>query len=168
MKNKQLETSLTKNQRLKLNIGALILIIGFLSPLLIPFVVASDLSAAFKSVVSGLLAFGIPEVFMLIAVGIMGKSGYQYLKNKTLKFITIVSPDRVSPLRHRIGVVLFCVPIILGLLQPYLANYIPFLNQLPLSATIGMDLMLLLSLFVLGGGFWDKIRGLFVYDEVSQ
>jgi len=168
MKNKQLETSLTKNQRLKLNIGALILIIGFMSPLLIPFVVASDLSTSFKSVVSGLLAFGIPEVFMLIAVGIMGKSGYQYLKNKILKFITIVSPDRVSPLRHRIGVVLFCVPIILGLLQPYLANFIPSLNELPLSAIIGMDLMLLLSLFVLGGGFWDKIRGLFVYDQVNQ
>ena len=168
MKNKQLETSLTKNQRLKLNIGALILIIGFMSPLLIPFVVASDLSTSFKSVVSGLLAFGIPEVFMLIAVGIMGKSGYQYLKNKILKFITIVSPDRVSPLRHRIGVVLFCVPIILGLLQPYLANFIPSLNQLPLSAIIGIDLMLLLSLFVLGGGFWDKIRGLFVYDQVNQ
>jgi hypothetical protein len=30
---------------------------------------------------------------------------------------------------------------------------------------IGGDLLLLASLFVLGGDFWDKIRALFVYSD---
>jgi hypothetical protein len=31
-----------------------------------------------------------------------------------------------------------------------------------------MDLLLFSSLFVLGGDFWDKIRGLFIHDAVVQ
>lgn len=156
------------SQRSRLILGTIILVGGFLSPLLIPSVIDSDLSASLKSILSGLLAFGIPELFMILAVAIMGKKGYQYLKDKTQKLLTRISPERVSPVRYRIGVVMFCIPIILGFLQPYLAHYIPYLERVPLSATITMDLMLLLSLFVLGGEFWEKLRGLFKYNIIAS
>ncbi|MEN8790108.1 MAG: hypothetical protein ABF293_11645 [Flavobacteriaceae bacterium] len=158
---------ITKSQSTRLIIGAIVLISGFLSPLLIPFVIDSGLSASMISILSGLLAFGIPELFMILAVAIMGKQGYQYLKNKATKLLTRVSPDRVSISRYRLGIVMFCIPIILGFLKPYLAHYIPFLEEVPLFATIGMDLMLLLSLFVLGGDFWEKLKGLFLYDVIA-
>lgn len=147
--------------------GAVVLVSGFLSPLLIPAVLNSHLSATFKSVLSGLLAFGIPEIFMLVAVAIMGKSGYLYLKDKAVKIITIISPQKVSKTRHFIGVVFFVAPIILGFFQPYLAHYFTFFNNMSLSSIIGADLMLLLSLFILGGDFWEKLKGLFNYNIIS-
>ena len=36
------------------------------------------------------------------------------------------------------------------------------------SALLPAYLLLLASLFVLGGNFWDKIRSLFVHDAVAQ
>ncbi|MGB5318064.1 hypothetical protein [Eudoraea sp.] len=147
--------------------GAIVLIGGFLSPLLIPTVLDSDLSVSMKSIVSGLLAFGIPELFMLVAVAIMRKSGYLYLKEKAMKFITVISPQQVSKIRYKIGVVLFVIPIALGVLQPYLAHYIPFFEDIPMLWVIISDLMLLISLFILGGEFWEKLKGLFLYDIIA-
>lgn len=147
--------------------GAIVLVGGFLSPLLIPAVLDSELSVSMKSIVSGLLAFGIPELFMLAAVAIMGKSGYLFLKDKTRKFITVVSPQQVSKRRYYTGVLFFVIPITLGLLQPYLAHYIPFFQDIPLLWIIISDLLLLVSLFILGGEFWEKLKSLFHYDIVA-
>jgi hypothetical protein len=130
-------------------------------------VIDSGLSPSMKSVLSGLLAFGIPELFMILAVAIMGKQGYRFLKDKMLRLLSRVSPDKVSITRYRIGIVLFCLPILLGFLKPYLAHFIPFLEEVPLMATLAMDFMLLLSLFVLGGDFWEKLKGLFTYDVIA-
>jgi hypothetical protein len=33
---------------------------------------------------------------------------------------------------------------------------------------IGGDVLLISSLFVLGGDFWDKVRALFVYDAKAR
>ena len=46
----------------------------------------------------------------------------------------------------------------------YAVSYIPWLlkNQIPLA--MAGDTMFLVSLFVLGGGCWDKIRALFIYE----
>ncbi len=148
-------------------IGGFILIVGFLSPLLIPSVLSSNLSDGVKSVLTGLLAFGIPELFMILAVAVMGKQGYNYLKDKMLQLLTRISPDRVSINRYRLGIMMFCIPIILGFLQPYLANYFAVFEQIPLNWIITSDLMLLLSLFVLGGEFWEKLKGLFRYDVIA-
>ena len=156
-----------KGQRSRLIVGAILLIAGFLSPLLIPWVLDSGLSTSTKSILTGLLAFGIPELFMLIAVAVMGKQGYQYLKQRASKFITRLSPDYVSPARYRIGIVLFSIPLILGVLQPYLEHFFPVLDAIPLTVTMGLDFVLLLSLFVLGGEFWEKLKGLFSHNVVA-
>jgi len=48
------------------------------------------------------------------------------------------------------------------------ASYVPTMlgdhvaNRVWVS--MGLDLILLVSLFVLGGDFWDKLQALFVYD----
>jgi hypothetical protein len=41
---------------------------------------------------------------------------------------------------------------------------LPFLDY-PLALALGGDFILLLSLSVLGGDFWAKIRALFVYSD---
>lgn len=152
----------TTMSKSRLYIGATILIIGFMSPLLIPLVATTEWSVGLKGAVSGLLAFGIPELFMLIAIGVMGKQGHEFLKSKLFKYLSkFAPPDAVSLVRYRVGLILFTLPLIMGWMHPYLGNYIAFLKDLPLWAYIIGDAMFFVSFFVLGGDFWDKFSGLF-------
>ena len=143
--------------------GIIILAVGFLSPLLIPVVLATVWSASVKSVISGLLAFGIPELFMLIAVGVMGKEGFNYLK----RLLSILlrrygPPDEVSPTRYTIGLIMFVLPLLVSIIVPYFGYKIAFFEKIEIPIMIILHTMLFLSLFVLGGDFWDKLRGLFL------
>jgi hypothetical protein len=146
----------------KLIIGSSILIIGFLSPLLIPLVTNSNLPIEWRTGISGFLAFGIPEIFMIVAVAIMGKSGFEYLKSKLFRFLKpLAPPDSVSLFRYRIGMVLFILPLLFGWIQPYLGHHISFLQNVPVYYYIIIDIVFITSFFVLGGDFWDKFKGLF-------
>jgi len=89
-----------KPPRNRLIWGTIVFVSGFLTPLFIPLVVSSELSTGLKSIISGLLAFGIPELFMIIAAGILGKSGFNYLK-KYIRFVFRIygTPDCVSKTR---------------------------------------------------------------------
>jgi hypothetical protein len=152
------------NSIAKLRFGAVILVVGFLSPLLIPLVLASNWSATTKSVISGLLAFGIPELFMLLAIIVMGKPGYEYLKGKVGKYLKrYLPPDQVSKGRYKLGLILFSIPVLVGVLQPYLAHFIPLFEGSPLWFHFGLDMIFVIGIFVLGGDFWDKLSGLFKY-----
>ena len=145
-------------------LGVTILVIGFMSPLLIPLITRTSWSVGLKTTVSGLLAFGIPEVFMLIAIAVMGKQGYEYIKGKAFKYLKRFAPaDTVSQTRYRIGLIMFSLPLLLGWLQPYLGYYFAFLNQLPVWQYVIGDMIFFASFFVLGGDFWDKFSGLFKY-----
>lgn len=149
-------------------LGTVILVAGFLSPLLIPWVTSSGLPVGVKTVVSGLLAFGIPELFMLLAVAVMGKSGYEFIKAKLGSYLKpLAPPDRVSPARYRFGLFMFCIPLVFGIVQPYAAHFYEPLKEVPLWATISSDMVFIASFFVLGGDFWDKLRGLFQHGVVS-
>ena len=157
-------TSQTEIPKGKLILGASILMIGFLSPLLIPFVTNTSWSVGVKTVITGLLAFGIPEIFMIVAVSVMGKQGYEFLKKKVFGFFRpFAPPDKVSLLRYRIGLFLFILPLLAGWFQPYLGHFFPSLKQIPLWFYILGDFIFFTSFFILGGDFWDKFSGLFNY-----
>ena len=144
--------------------GGAIFISGFLSPLLTPLVVTSSLPTGWKTAVSGLLVFGIPELFMVIAVAVLGKAGYNYLKSKLFAILKKAAPsDEVSRIRYRIGLFLFLLPIFVGWLLPYFTHLISRYEEYRMIINVGGDLMLISSFFVLGGDFWDKLRGLFVH-----
>lgn len=144
--------------------GAVIFIIGVISPVFIPLVVTSGLPEWLIAVLSGLLAFGIPELFMIIAVAILGKDGFAFLRSKLGSFLKpLAPPDEVSKIRYNVGLVLFCIPIIFAILSPYLDLHFHFLEDIPFYFTVITDLMIITSLFVLGGNFWDKLRALFIH-----
>ena len=146
----------------RLILGGIIFISGFLSPLAIPLVTASTLSLEWKTVLSGVLVLGVPEVFMLIAVAILGKQGFDYLKSHLWQAIR--PADKVSATRYRIGLVLFFTPILFGWLHPYLELWITDFEAQQLRFAIAGDVIFAISLFVLGGDFWLKIKALFTHD----
>ena len=149
----------------RLRLGLIILVVGFLSPLAIPLVTATELSSKWKALISGALAVGLPEALSIIAIAIMGKSGFNFLKERFFGLIKKYGPpDRVSQARYRIGLVMFLFPVIFGWLGPYGAHRIPGYEAHRLAVSVIGDVMFVASLFVLGGDFWDKVRALFVHQ----
>jgi hypothetical protein len=150
-------------------IGAIVFITGFLVPLLVPFIAKSNLSLAWKTTLSGLLIFGIPELFMIIAVAIMGKEGFNHLKSRFYSLLKKHGPpEQVSPLRYKIGLVFFIIPLVLAWLLPYIEHYLSAMENYKIYLNIGGDVMLFISLLILGGEFWEKIRALFIQDKIVQ
>jgi hypothetical protein len=153
----------------RLRLGLIILVVGFLSPLAIPLVTATELSSKWKAIISGALAVGIPEVFSVVAIAIMGKAGFNYIKGRIFGFLKKHGPsDRVSRTRYHIGLVMFTLPILFGWLGPYGAHLIPGYDTHRFVVGLIGDAMLVASLFVLGGDFWDKVRALFIHQARVQ
>ncbi len=150
---------------LRLRLGTTIFIVSFCSPILIPLVTGSNLNTEWKTVLSGLLAFGIPELGAIIAVAIMGKPGFEMIRNRLLARLKHFRPAKnVSLTRYRIGLMMFCLPLLFGWLEPYVRGL--FIESgLHWSWSLTLDLIFIASFFVLGGGFWGKIRALFLHRE---
>ena len=105
------------------------------------------------------------EILGVVAIAVMGKSGFAFIKNSVFGFLKQYGPpDRVSRLRYMIGLLMFSIPLLFALMSGYIAVLIPGFIQNPLPYAIAGDVTLILSLFVLGGDFWDKVQALFLYD----
>lgn len=76
----------------------------------------------------------------------MGKAGFQELKAKI--FHKLTPPVDVSPLRYRIGLVMFGLPLLQGLLETWASHIASQLVANRLLVDIVMDVMLI------GGNFW--------------
>jgi hypothetical protein len=159
------ETVNKKPPVIRLIIGGIFFVIGLICPVFIPLVIISDMSVGLKTLFSGLLALGIPELLWLVAISILGKPGYEYLKSVIFQFFKKYGPpSKVNRNRYRIGLVLFILPLISVLSLPYLKDVFPFYQQYALSFNISIGVVFLISLFILGGEFWNKLRSLFLYD----
>ncbi len=71
--------------RLKTGIG--LLIIGLLAPLGVPILAMSDLSMGMKATLGGILLAGVPEILTLMAIAILGKRGFAFVKGKLMSML---------------------------------------------------------------------------------
>jgi len=149
--------------------GIIVFALGQLTTLLIPFVSSSGLKAEIKAVISGLLFFVTPQIGIFLAIAILGKAGYDHIRKIILTKLKKYGPPQVvSPLRYRIGLVLFITPIIFGWIGPYIDYWIGGLNIDRFIVSITGDVIFISSFLVLGGEFWDKVRSLFVYRASAR
>jgi len=152
----------------RFRIGVFMVVAGQGSTLLVPFVAASSLPAPWKTALSGLLLFGISEVMTIAAIAVMGKAGFDRLKQMFFGFLRAHSPaERVSARRHRVGLFFYITPLALGWATPYLSAFIELGGAGPAIA-VGGDLIFLASFPILGGEFWDKVRALFVREATAR
>ncbi len=149
----------------RLKLGAALFGLSIILPVIgVPLVTALGLSTTMTASVSGALLVG-AEVLGVCAVAVMGKSGYAFIKNRVFGFLKQHGPpQKVSRGRYNIGLVIFCVPFLFGWLSVYISKWVPGLLSNPLPFAIGGDILILASLLILGGDFWDKIRSLFIHD----
>ena len=160
---KTAETPVTVGWRFKLGISLFAL--SLLGPLVfIPLVAALGGSAATITSISGAILIG-AEVVLVAAAAVMGKAGYATVKDRIFGLLKRYGPpEEVGRARYTIGLVSFAIPILFGWLSPYAGTLIPGYQGNEITFALAGDLLLLVSLFVLGGDFWDKLRALFIHD----
>jgi ABC-type uncharacterized transport system permease subunit len=159
--------SQTTGWRFKL--GSVMLLLSLVGPLvIIPLLATLGLSGTSTASLSGVVLVG-AELLMVAAVAVMGKEGYETIKGYASNFFRRYGPpDEVGQSRYRVGLIMFIVPILFGWLVPYFQILTFDFSEWTLALAIIGDLFLLLSLFVLGGGFWDKLRSLFFHDAKAN
>lgn len=115
-------------------------------------------------------AFWISAPLMKIgSIAILGKSSYAWINHQIHRlYHHVARPHHITPLRYNIGLVLFIFPF----LPNYMISFMPHLFHMSLKAHYAVilisDTMFLVSLFVLGGNFWDKLRSLFIYSARAR
>ena len=130
----------------------------------VPAVASMGFTGAQTATVSGVLLVS-AELMGLAAVAVMGKSGFEFIKSRVFAFLRRhAPPDTVGRTRYNIGLV-FAVPVLFGALGFYVLPLVQRTGIDPIFFSLAGDAMLLASLFVLGGDFWDKLRSLFVHDQ---
>lgn len=151
----------------KMYVGGALLVLSFFVPFLGLWIAQLPLSVSAKTMIIGLLTVGGPEIMVLLAVALLGKETFNWLRNKLLSMLGQLAPrGSVSRFRYNIGLVLFVVSFLPG----YVLSYDPSLVSATLRIAIcaSSDLLFLCSLFVLGGDFWDKLRALFLYNASAN
>lgn len=145
-------------------IGIFLLFCSAFAPLGAGLLAYTPWSQEVKLTLSGLFLVVIPEVFTFSAIAVLGKAGFAEIKAIIWGYLKRYAPPKeVGPWRYTLGLVMFVVPIIYG----WAVVYMPvesFAGWHAHQKTIAwvLDCLLIASLLVLGAGFWDKIRALFV------
>jgi F0F1-type ATP synthase membrane subunit a len=128
---------------------------------LLPFSTSAKASAALVYVGSGEIAF-------LSAVALLGKPFVDMLKARIKGFFIrkkpVLPPEPIGKTRHLIGVTLFFVsflpyPIVVGIL--IFGNPMGRDLHYLVAALLTGDVIFIISLFVLGGEFWERLKKLF-------
>ena len=117
-----------------------------------------------KHIIIGMFWLSAPAL-KIISVAILGKPSYIYIKSFFLKhFVHVIKPYHGSRLRYNIGLILFCLPLIPTYIMAYAPRVFSENFSLRLILNISFDVIFIISLFVLGGDFWDKLKALFSFS----
>ncbi len=154
----------------RMYLGIAVFALGWILALaLVPVVNGSELSTSVRATLNTLLVVGFPKIFLVAAIAIMGKPGFAIMKSAVFGFFKQFGPPaEVGPWRYRLGLGMFLLPFVLGLLLTYIGPVLPGGAAAIRSYEMATDVLQVLSLFVLGGDFWDKVRALFVRDAKAQ
>jgi hypothetical protein len=146
--------------RFKCGIGLFIL--AFALWFLIPIAAAVDAPGSRIAALTGAI-FIANKVLLITCIAVMGKEGFQQLKGLIFGHAKKLAPaKKVGPVRHAIGLIMFVLPLLTSMLEPYVDQIWPGFRPRLWQAQLAGDAMLVASFFVLGGDFWNKLRALFI------
>jgi hypothetical protein len=153
----------------RFRIGLIFFVIAWICPLFIPFVTNTNLTTEAKTFLSGFLLIGAPEIFSVISIVILGKSGFNYIKTKAFSFIKRAAPQgEVSRTRYRIGLFMLLLHVVNAQFIFYAPDLIIGYSENRIAMNLVAEFLFIVTLFVLGRDFWEKLRALFLYDVKAQ
>ena len=152
----------------RIKLGLVLFVISIAWVLVLPIMPFLGFSGTEIAAFSGVMVV-IAELLLVAGAAITGKEGFAYIKGLVFGVEkSYAPPEKVSKTRYTIGLILFVIPILLYWAMPYMERLIPGIDTSSLAFAIAGDVLLLISLFVLGGDFWNKLRSLFVHDAVAM
>ncbi len=150
--------------RFKIGIGFIVLSCVFpLFGMVVPFFGLSTYLTAF------LVAFflvGGPELCLIVGAALSGKKAVQMITEKVKKLFRRGPPKPVSKCRYIVGL----VALLLGNVIMFLRDYAPPLFHLKVSdltllgVNLVADFIIIISFFILGEQFWEKLKKLFTWE----
>jgi len=152
------------NANMRLKLGIALLLLGLIMPAGTLLVAATAWPTSMKRLISGILLFGL-EIMAIPAAAIMGKENFDRIVNAAKGLLKTMKPaGNVGRTRYTIGLVLLVGPLLFAWIASYVPSWLPDDYATRVWVNFGIDLLILASLFVLGGDFWDKLRALFLYQ----
>lgn len=148
-----------------LNAAAAIFIVGQIALL----VIAGGILAGWLSRQASWLPF-VAEAAILVPILVAGHQLFDSLRERLFAASRRAEPPaRPSRNRYRIGLVMFILPILFSLIEPYVGDAIPgYASNKVVIVNLAADFLLLGGLFVLGGAFWDKLRALYLHGAIAR
>ncbi len=151
---------------LRLYAGIAAMVLAFILPVFVVVVPYLGLPTEWAIIVSAGLFVGGPEILTLAAVALLGKETLRYFTYKIKKALWGVVMERpVSKAQYYFGLVLF-----LGSVLPlYIYGYFPGLlpEDKKMYILAAADLTFIISMFIMGAEFWEKIQRIFVWEGKS-
>ena len=151
---------------LRVKIGIFFIVMSCVFPLfglVVPFL---GLSAYLTAFLVAFFLVGGPEICLIIGAALAGKRAVQMITEKVKKLFRRGLPKPVSKARYLVGVIV----LILGNVILFIRDYVPPLFRLEVSnmTLLGInlvaDLIIIVSFFILGRQFWEKLKRLFTWE----
>ncbi len=148
---------------IRLYAGIAAMVLAIILPVFVVVVPHLGLSTGWAIIISAGLFVGGPEILTLVAVALLGKETLRYFTYRIKKALWGVVMERpVSRAQYYFGLVLF-----LGSILPlYVYGYFP--SILPegerTHILVAADLTFIISMFIMGGEFWEKIQKIFIWE----
>jgi len=146
--------------------GWFFFILSFIMPLLSPLITMFGFNKTITTILMSGFFVGGPELIMMLAIALWGKSTFNYFMGYLYKLLSSLKPaNTVSAVRYYIGLVLLIGCFIPSWIISYLPNLVS--NTTRIYIVIVFDVIFVISFFVLGGDFWEKIRAVFIPNPIK-
>jgi hypothetical protein len=154
--------TLKRDWRFYAGVAAMVLsVVMPLSALVVPVL---GLSTAQSTLLAGILLAGGPEVLCILAVALLGKDTFRYFAHRVMTALRRAVIDQpASKARYYAGLVV----ILVSWLPAYIYAYAPAVmpgGNVRIYVLAAMDLAFVVSVFLMGGEFWEKVRRIFIYE----
>jgi len=154
----------------RLYIGIIILILALAMPIWgTALVTALGLSPGISTVLIGLSIAGGPDLLLLLAAAVMGKDALNQILGQIGKWFkrNFKLSENVSKKRYILGLILFWGSILIrwavGFLKP-LSVAAKGSTDWGLVILVAFEVVLVISVFVLGANYWEKLGSLFRWN----
>ena len=164
----------TFNKDWKFYTGLSFFVFSIIMPVFSLLIPVLNFSTATSAVLVAITIAGGPEIALIIAAIFWGKETLNYFKHKVFAWLKqffkrLKPPQYVGKTQYYIWLFVWIISGIPGIVDTYFPNLIfPEQQDQKIYLAILLDGLFVVSFFMLGGQFWDKIGAIFRYDSPAE
>jgi hypothetical protein len=151
---------------LRLYAGIAAMVLAFILPVFVVVIPFLGLPSEWSVLLTAGLFVGGPETLTLVAVALLGKETLRYFTYKIKKGLWGIVMERpVSKVQYYFGLALFLASVLPLYIYGYLPGLLPEGERTYIL--VAADLTFIISIFIMGGEFWEKLQRILVWEGKS-